>query len=419
MNSYIPLSLNFVSVALFIFIRFKSCNLKIYYYLCPTIKIGYMKIISFSYYDKTRDWGFENLEFLKLTLLVGASGVGKTQILRALENLKKIVDGKSLNGIKWEIAFESLDNKIYKWKGEFEEKNYMLPDAAMDRQEDPIILWENLSEGDCEIVSRDKNGIIFRGKKTVKLAANQSVIYLLKAEPDIEMAEKGLSKIKMMETPTPDIPIFVPELALQMMLDYDNRNKDSLLNSEASAIGIKLLVASKLNDLSVFNRIKKRYFDIFPQIDDLRIVRQTSNRNMSPIIADEYIIQIKEKGVEKWISQSDISSGMLRSLMQISEIYLCPEGSVLLMDEFENSLGVNCIDELTNDILSVDRNIQFILTSHHPYIINNIPYQNWKIVTRKGGKVMVKSATDYRIGESKHDYFMQLLQLDEFTNGVN
>lgn len=135
--------------------------------------------------------------------------------------------------------------------------------------------------------------------------------------------------------------------------------------------------------------------------------------------ADEYIIQIKEKGVEKWISQSDISSGMLRSLMQISEIYLCPEGSVLLMDEFENSLGVNCIDELTNDILSVDRNIQFILTSHHPYIINNIPYQNWKIVTRKGGKVMVKSATDYRIGESKHDYFMQLLQLDEFTNGVN
>lgn len=377
-----------------------------------------MKIISFSYYDKTRDWGFENLEFLKLTLLVGASGVGKTQILRALENLKKIVDGKSLNGIKWEIAFESLDNKIYNWKGEFEEKNYMLPDAAVDRQEEPIILWENLFEGDCEIVTRDENGIIFRGEKTVKLAASQSVVYLLKAEPDIEMAEKGLSKIKMMETPVPDMPIYVSEVALDLLVKTYN-HRPSLINFKNTDIGFLLLITSRIKDDSLFKSIKKRYIDIFPQVEDIRIVRKISNRNLSSMQADEYIIQIKEKGVEKWISQSDISSGMLRSLMQISEIYLCPEGSVLLMDEFENSLGVNCIDELTNDILSVDRNIQFILTSHHPYIINNIPYQNWKIVTRKGGKVMVKSATDYRIGESKHDYFMQLLQLDEFTNGVN
>lgn len=215
-----------------------------------------MKIISFSYYDKTRDWGFENLEFLKLTLLVGASGVGKTQILRALENLKKIVDGKSLNGIKWEIAFESLDNKIYNWKGEFEEKNYMLPDAAVDRQEEPVILWENLSEGDCEIVTRNENGIIFRGEKTVKLAANQSVIYLLKAEPDIEMAEKGLSKIKMMETPVPDMPIYVSEVALDLLVKTYN-HRPSLINFKNTDIGFLLLITSRIKDDSLFKSIKK------------------------------------------------------------------------------------------------------------------------------------------------------------------
>jgi predicted ATPase len=129
---------------------------------------------------------------------------------------------------------------------------------------------------------------------------------------------------------------------------------------------------------------------------------------------------MKEKGVEKWIPQDEISSGMYRSLMQIGELYLCPEGSVLLMDEFENSLGVNCIDELTNDILDSEREIQFVLTSHHPYIINNIPYRNWKIVTRNGGSVSIKNAADYKIGvSSKHDAFMQLLQLEEFANGIN
>lgn len=377
-----------------------------------------MKIISFSYYDKVRNWGFENLEFLKLSLLVGASGVGKTQILRALENLKKIVDGKSLNGIRWEITFASLNNRIYNWKGEFEEKKYILTDAANDTQEESILLWEYLSEDEVELAKRDKDGIIFRGEKTVKLAAYQSIIYLLKAEPVIQMAESGLSKIKMMETPVPNSPIYVPEMALRMMVEMDNGNEDTLLNSEVSSIRIKLLVASRLKNKALFQSIKNRYIDIFPQVEDIRIVRQTASRDLSHMM-DEYMIQIKERGVTEWIPQQDISSGMLRSLMQICEIYLCPEGSVLLMDEFENSLGVNCIDELTNDILSAKRNVQFILTSHHPYIINNIPYQNWKIVTRKGGKVTVKNASDYRIGESKHDYFMQLLQLEEFSNGVD
>ncbi|WP_278717013.1 AAA family ATPase [Bacteroides caecimuris] len=377
-----------------------------------------MKIISFSYYDKVRNWGFENLEFLKLSLLVGASGVGKTQILRALENLKKIVDGKSLNGIRWEITFASLNNRIYNWKGEFEEKKYILTDAANDTQEESILLWEYLSEDEVELAKRDRDGIIFRGEKTVKLAAYQSIIYLLKAEPVIQMAESGLSKIKMMETPVPNSPIYVPEMALRMMVEMDNGNEDTLLNSEVSSIRIKLLVASRLKNKALFQSIKNRYIDIFPQVEDIRIVRQTASRDLSHMM-DEYMIQIKERGVTEWIPQQDISSGMLRSLMQICEIYLCPEGSVLLMDEFENSLGVNCIDELTNDILSAKRNVQFILTSHHPYIINNIPYQNWKIVTRKGGKVTVKNASDYRIGESKHDYFMQLLQLEEFSNGVD
>lgn len=377
-----------------------------------------MKIVSFSYYDKTRDWGFENLEFLRLTLLVGASGVGKTLILRALENLKKIVDGKSLNGVQWEILFQSSDGKNYHWKGEFAEKTYILPDTANDTHEEPVLLWESLTENGTEIAKRDKEGIIFKGKKTVKLAAHQSILYLLKAEPAIKMAESGLSKIKMMETPVANAPIFVAEFPLQMIVELsEDTNNEALLNSDSLPIRNKLLVASRLKDNHLFQSIKLRYKDIFPQVEDIRIVRQTATREVSQ--ADEYIIEIKERGVEKWIPQKDISSGMLRSLMQICEIYLCPEGSVLLMDEFENSLGVNCIDELTNDVLSAKRDIQFILTSHHPYIINNIPFRNWKIVTRKGGKVTIKNASDYRIGESKHDYFMQLLQLEEFSKGVD
>nr|WP_293102352.1 hypothetical protein [Okeania sp. SIO2F4] len=52
-----------------------------------------------------------------------------------------------------------------------------------------------------------------------------------------------------------------------------------------------------------------------------------------------------------WILSPHISSGMLKTLMYISELYLSPEGSVILIDEFENSLGVNCLDSVTDLIL--------------------------------------------------------------------
>ncbi len=81
--------------------------------------------------------------------------------------------------------------------------------------------------------------------------------------------------------------------------------------------------------------------------------------------------------------------------MHIAELYLCSDSTLILIDEFENSLGINCIDELTNSIVTAERNLQFIITSHHPYIINNIDYTHWKVVTRKAGAVVAHSASNF------------------------
>ena len=81
-----------------------------------------MKISKFSFEDKSLEWRLEELSLNKLTLLVGASGVGKTQILKALMQLKQVSEGTSINGIAWFIEFETLDKQKYVWQGEFENK---------------------------------------------------------------------------------------------------------------------------------------------------------------------------------------------------------------------------------------------------------------------------------------------------------
>lgn len=59
-----------------------------------------------------------------------------------------------------------------------------------------------------------------------------------------------------------------------------------------------------------------------------------------------------------------------------------PADSLVLIDEFENGLGVNCIDLLSDLMLSERNDLQFIITSHHPKIINAVDKDKWRIIDR-------------------------------------
>ena len=138
---------------------------------------------------------------------------------------------------------------------------------------------------------------------------------------------------------------------------------------------------------------------------------------MPPFFRDIPFIQIKEKNINKWIPQFNISSGMFNALMLLSEIYLCAENSVILIDELENSLGINCLGPISDEIIDNTKNTQFIITSHHPTIINSIKYNSWKIVTRNANNVSVNK---YNIdtSESAHDQYMQLINSIQFYDGI-
>jgi AAA15 family ATPase/GTPase len=78
-----------------------------------------MRINLLKFENKVRAWTLETLTLNELTLLVGASGVGKTQILKAILALKDINLGKSINGAKWYVDFHAAEQH-YIWEGSFE-----------------------------------------------------------------------------------------------------------------------------------------------------------------------------------------------------------------------------------------------------------------------------------------------------------
>lgn len=386
-----------------------------------------MKLTKFEYEDKSLEWKLSELQLKKLTLLVGASGVGKTQILRSIMNLKRIVSGASMNGINWLLEFETIDNQLYKWEGEYENKGIELFFDADDDDDDnpdkedsnkPKIIFEKLYLNNKLIVDRTNKKILFNKKTTLKLSQQKSVLNLLKEEDLIKPAHDGLKMIYISDhsdSANANRGFSFSFLnANKLSKKYSSLNKIQESNLDTP---LKLFFLSKV-DKKTFGTVKQRFSDIFPQVEDIKVAPlDTKDQEMPNFLKDYPFIQIKEKGVKNWINQNRISSGMYRTLMQLSELYLCSEGTIFLIDEFENSLGINCINEITSDILSSKRKLQFVLTSHHPYIIDSISFSNWKLVTRNSGVIKTHDIEKFNIGKSKHSAFMQLLQLDEFQTG--
>jgi len=381
-----------------------------------------MTITEFKFEDKSLDWKLENLPFNKLTLLVGASGVGKTQILRALIALKQIAGGSSLNGINWEIKFNNLSDQNYVWIGEFENNGIDIfienEDDDDNKKNKPKIIYEKLYLNDELLIDRTTEEILFLNQPTVKLSQQESVIHLLKEEEKILPAYSALRKLDFVDHSNS------ATISQGFNFSFINANKLSKKFNDLKKIQeseldhlIKLFLVQKA-DKKVFSTIKQRFSDIFPQVEDVKIAPlETKEKEMPDFLKDYPFVQIKEKGVKNWITQNRISSGMFRTLMQLSQLYLCSEGTVFLIDEFENSLGINCINEITSDILSSNRKLQFVLTSHHPYIIDAIGYNNWKLVTRNAGVIKTHNIDKFNIGKSKHSAFMQLIQLEEYKTG--
>ena len=92
-------------------------------------------------------------------------------------------------------------------------------------------------------------------------------------------------------------------------------------------------------------------------------------------------------------------------------IYLLvpPQNAVLMIDELENGLGINCIDSVSEMLITEREDIQRIVTSHHPYIINTIPMKRWKIIERDKNTIRAFSAKQLQLGNSKHEAYLQLV----------
>ena len=368
-----------------------------------------MRLNTLTYFNHQSGWNVRKLCFGKLSLFVGASGVGKTQILRAILDLGKIASGESVNGIEWEVEFKE-NNISYTWSGKYE-VIHEEEDFLFGRTSGYTIRREQLTDNTNgkDIFVRTAAELRYNNQPTVKLDPSKSAIELLKEEPEIAPIHEAFNKIILLDMGSMEkirINLSLGDLEKSMLTRDDIRR--ARLHSP-----IDRLYLIQKYDEEKFSEIFDTFHDVFPLVEkiDFDIHRMSANHFIPTL-------KIKEEKVDSWIDQRNISNGMLRTLTQIITLSLAEAGDVILIDEFENGLGINCIENLAEMAVEPDVNVQIIMTSHHPYIINAIPFKDWRIVSRNGSDVHVSTAAELRIGESsKHEAFMQLVQTSQYITG--
>jgi hypothetical protein len=386
--------------------------------------------LTFEYRDTLRGWTLEPVTFGGFDLLVGISGAGKTRIVRAVEQVCAVALGSKeveerideARGAEFSIGFEHK-GVVYRWEAELEKPSERQPqgNGAVPSADPPLVRTERITQGGRLLVERSPDRFAFESSLLPKLDRSKSAIAILKEEVTMAPLYEAFSRCidrKILET--------LPSHGVAFEKGFEEtRNRYGSLEKLGADFSLPLhFKAEALQELfpDAFAEVSEAFREAFPSVTQLKLHR-VYVPEIGQSLANVYqiVIAASESGVEQWVPFPEMSSGMQRYLSFLVHLSFAPPGTVVLIDELETSLGVNCLGPATDFLLRRAPDLQFIITSHHPYIIEKIPPENWKIVTRRGSRVRVldaKAIPALAKGRSRLDHFTRLINLPEYEQGI-
>lgn len=375
-----------------------------------------MKILSYHYKGIDEfDWNFEPIKLDNINLLVGSTASGKSRLLFTIFNLGRfVVKGEVFFG-HWDLTFEQ-DDVRYHWEFKTERRTES-PEAGIVTKDN---LWRYENGQEVILIERDSESFIFDGERLPKLSLHESAISLLRDEDEIKPVFQGFTLImrRIFSSDALSRAIEFNPIPDRLTKALEQKKDSSLIMNAELGLSANLYLLSKYFK-KYYEIVIGQYKQIFPFVQEAKF-RDLSELTTNPTHRIEIrvpVFVIREQNSKQWVSISELSSGMQKVLLILADLFILPNNSIYIIDEYENSLGINAINFFPDFLLDFNKSIQFLITSHHPYIINQIPVKNWYVLHRDGTKVKIKYgeelATQY--GQSRQQAFVQLLN-DPFYN---
>ena len=347
-----------------------------------------------------------------ITLLVGLSGVGKTQILNAIEYSLKLAVNKNLRLEPYNttLCFQ-IGEEVYVWSYRIQQDH--TEDIFESKEIKYFFAYEKLQniKGDI-LMQRTSDTIQVTGYDKVPTPKkDESLLVQYSEDAFVKPIISEMLKLYPIEIEM-DVRGAIAQESFNM---FKAKIKESFKENEKQPfekfshlpVPLKIYITKKYYPqmyAQIFSAVK----ELFMEINSIDIIEDPDR--------EIYMVAIDVYG--KRLLQHEISNGMLKTIYYIVELITMSKNSLVLIDEFENGLGVNCIDVLAELLLGERRDLQFVITSHHPKIINQISNKKWKIIERDIATVKNFTAEEYGIMHSQHDAYFNLINRWEFEGKI-
>lgn len=364
-------------------------------------------MISSYYYNgwPLEEWEFQEVKLNSVNLIVGSSGSGKTRYLNSIFNISSsIVQGQPFRSGHWKLTVKTEE---YEYLWEYDGGKNQIQREIVARKR--IGLQEKFEN----LIDRTPDTFSFCGEKLPRLQRDRIGITLLKEENKIGPLYETFSKVQIRKFHDEGLRDALSLQDVSKELSNLSISKDKILTlwQQQPTLSAKMFLLREMFP-EQYNLAVETFQQVFPSIKKCDMSIQSPGR--VPIFL------IKEKKINRNIPVVELSSGMQKVLLIIADIITLPKGSIYIIDEYENSLGINAIDFLPEFLADHGTDIQFLATTHHPYLINNMPMKTWRVFHRNGSEVSIKDGAEFveKYGKSKQKAFVQLIN-DPFYTSIN
>jgi AAA15 family ATPase/GTPase len=329
---------------------------------------------------KTIEWLIDNVKLGEINLVVGKNSSGKTRTLNALTDLVDMLKGRGTRAsgpVSYELIFRNSEE-------------FMRYELEYDLE---TIRMERLYMGDDLVLERGEDG---RG--VIKYESTPGSIYLEFEIPHDQLA--CYAKRDRLQHPFIEI-IHGWAISLRRF-DFSGdlgKTRYALKSAfEPREIDLSITNNSLVPIITIANeaypefkrQVMEDMKEISYNLEDFGIIHFSERFGQAD--QDRYAVYTSEEGLEKKVTQRDMSQGMFRAfsvLVQINYYIMCGHKGFVIIDDIGEGLDFSRAKLLVQLLIrkAGASRIQLIMSTNDSFIMNAVDIEHWAVMTREGNKI--------------------------------
>ena len=369
--------------------------------------------------NRIRIDGFKNIdnvdiEFSDITALIGLNNYGKSNVLSSIEYANEFIKEqpdnkeKMMNYISGIPINKNTANRNFNFEIEFSTEmngdkcivEYGFEFAWPKNNEDEDSLFQGQIVKEFLKIKRDEKGQKYniyinrtidrslyrtsesgRCDKNIQIEQNNLLINKLNNYDDLyyidiikEINNMNFKINSFLDTST---AFRVSPIKLKHTFKYE-------LDPDGENIA-EVVFNLKKNDENLFESLKNAFVDLFNDIEEIDVVKQSINLGQDLKLPDDapfmltddvYRIKVKNVNINQYVSFENLSNGTKRIFLLLTSIILANEnsGTLIAFEELENCIHPSLFKDLIEYIKKIikNRNTKVIITSHSPLLVSQL-----------------------------------------------